>query len=264
MPLSTDAHGRVLREVAPARIALSHEDHLDAPLCLQVALIRDLRRTVPVRPDPEEAAFPQRWDGDLSLDERTWWRGDWQAMAAPAKKTTAKLIPIVTTEVSPMIDAVELARISIYRWPAQENVIKDYLLPLGLDTNHGFAKAAVENSEVDKRRTHLEQRLPQLKHGRRAQASARPRPVGDGSASASNTNSAARRCIKNSGNTSSAWKNKTCQTLCSDASSRSARLRSMPNWNRCARKNGKPMNNATMNSASKNVTVKSNVRFSVY
>ena len=38
-----------------------------------------------------------------------------------------------------------------------------HLLPLGLDTNHGFAKVAVENSEVAKRRTRLEQRLARLK-----------------------------------------------------------------------------------------------------
>jgi hypothetical protein len=44
----------------------------------------------------------------------------------------------------------------------RENVIKDYLLPLGLDTNHGFAKVAVENSEVTKRRTQLQQRLSRL------------------------------------------------------------------------------------------------------
>jgi hypothetical protein len=40
---------------------------------------------------------------------------------------------------------------------------KDYLRPLGLDTNHGFSKVAVENSEVAKRRTRLEQRLARLK-----------------------------------------------------------------------------------------------------
>lgn len=179
VPLSTDTHGHISREVAPARISLPREDHPDAPLCLQVALIRDLRRTVPVRPDPEEAAFPAHWDSDLPNDQRTWWREGWQATAAPAKETTAKLIPIVTTEVSPTIDAVELAQTYIHRWPAQENVIKDYLLPLGLDTNHGFAKIVVENSEVAKRRTHLEQRLARLKQWaqsadkREAQASRR-------------------------------------------------------------------------------------------
>ena len=163
VPLSTDVHGQFTREVAPARITLSREDHPDAPLHLQVALIRDLRRTVPVRPDPEEASYPVRWDADHGRDDPRWWDADWQATAAPAKETTAKLIPIVTTEVSPTIDAIELAQTYIHRWPVQENVIKDYLLPLGLDTNHGFAKVVVENSEVAKRRTQLEQRLARLK-----------------------------------------------------------------------------------------------------
>lgn len=174
-----DVHQQVIRQVAPARITLSREDHPDEPLCLQVALIRDLRRTVPVRPDPEEAWSPQRWESDLPLDERTWWREDWQATAAPAKETAPKLIPIVTTQETPTIDAVELAQTYIRRWPAQENIIKDYLLPLGLDTNHGFAKVAVENSEVAKRRTPLEQRRARLKQWaqsagkREAQASRR-------------------------------------------------------------------------------------------
>jgi hypothetical protein len=84
----------------------------------------------------------------------------WQATAAPAKETTAKLIPVVTT--AQTIDAVELAQTYIHRWPAQENVIKDYLLPLGLDTNHGFAKVAVENSEIARQRTHLLQRQSRL------------------------------------------------------------------------------------------------------
>jgi hypothetical protein len=33
VPLSRDAHGQIIREVAPARIVLSREDHPDAPLC---------------------------------------------------------------------------------------------------------------------------------------------------------------------------------------------------------------------------------------
>src|SRR5260221_2306677 len=74
----------------------------------------------------------------------------------------ARLIPIVTTAQTHPLDAIELAQTYIHRWPAQENVIKDYLLPLGLDTNHGFAKVAVEKSEVAKRRTRLEQRLAPL------------------------------------------------------------------------------------------------------
>src|SRR5207248_2126850 len=111
----------------------------------------------------EEAENQPRWDSDLLPDERTWWREGWQATAAPAKETTPKLIPIVTTEETPTIDAVELAQTYIHRWPAQENVIKDYLRPLGLDTNHGFAKTPVENSEVAKRRSSLEKRLVNLK-----------------------------------------------------------------------------------------------------
>lgn len=179
VPLSTDACGQVMREVAPARITLPCEDFPDAPLSLQVALIRDLRRRVPVPLDQEEAPYPARWDSDLPPDERAWWREGWQATATPAKETTAKLIPIVTTQETEPIDAVELTQTYIHRWPAQENIIKDYLLPLGLDTNHGFAKAAVENSEMTKRRTHLEQRLTRLKQWaqsagkREAQASRR-------------------------------------------------------------------------------------------
>src|SRR5438552_10403359 len=179
VPLSRNSHGQLIREVAPARISLPREDHPDDPLCLQVALIRDLRRTVPVQPDPEEAPYPSRWDSDLPLEERAWWREGWQATAAPAKETTAKLIPIVTTQETPTMDAIELAQTYIHRWPAQENIIKDYLLPLELDTNHGFAKVAVRNSEVAKRRTHLEQQRARLKQwaqsadNREAQASRR-------------------------------------------------------------------------------------------
>ena len=161
LPLSTDAKGQIIREVAPARISLARPDHPGEQLCLQVALIRDLRRMVPVVPDQEDTALPSRWDADLPRNELAWWQEGWQATAAPAKETTAKLIPIVTT--AQTIDAVELAQTYIHRWPAQENVIKDYLLLLGLDTNHGFAKVAVENSEVVRQRTHLQQRLTRLK-----------------------------------------------------------------------------------------------------
>ncbi len=46
LPLSTDAKGQIIREVAPARITLPRPEHPDEHLCLQVALIRDLRRLV--------------------------------------------------------------------------------------------------------------------------------------------------------------------------------------------------------------------------
>jgi len=160
--LSTDAQGQVVREVAPARIALRRPAHPGEVLCLRVALIRDLRRLVPVQSGQEDGELARGWDGDLGPTERQWWQEDWQATAAPATATAPKLIPIVTT--ADTCDAVELAQTYIHRWPAQENVIKDYLLPLGLDTNHGFAKTPVENSEVSKRRSRLQKRLAKLKH----------------------------------------------------------------------------------------------------
>ncbi len=177
LPLSTDAKGQIIREVAPARITLPRPDHPGEHLCLRVALIRDLRRFVPVVPDPEDTDLPRRWDADRALADPRWWEEGWQATAAPAKEMTAKLIPIVTT--AQTCDAVELAQTYIHRWSVQENVIKDYLLPLGLDTNHGFAKVAVENSEIAKQRAHLQQRQNRLQQWaqsagkREAQASKR-------------------------------------------------------------------------------------------
>jgi hypothetical protein len=74
--------------------------------------------------------------------------------------TQPKLIPIVTT--AETCDAVALAQIYTARWPQQENIIRDFLIPLGLDTNHGYRKTSVENSEVAKQRTTLEQRRDRL------------------------------------------------------------------------------------------------------
>src|SRR6266404_3644071 len=97
LPLSTDAKGQLIREVAPARIILPRPDHPGAQLCLQVALIRDLRRLVAVRPDQEDRDLPWRWDVDRERTDPRWWEEGWQATAAPAKEMMAKLIPIVTT-----------------------------------------------------------------------------------------------------------------------------------------------------------------------
>jgi len=116
---------------------------------LQVALIRDLRRQVPCVPSDEDP------NDDPSLPP--WWRENWQAEPTKVGPTTAKLIPIVTT--APCIDAVELAQTYIRRWNCQENIIRDYLLPLGLDTNHGYGKTLVPNSEASKKRATLEKRL---------------------------------------------------------------------------------------------------------
>ena len=68
-----------------------------------------------------------------------------------------KLIPIVTTAAE--ADAVELVHTYTRRWPAQENAIRDWLIPLGIDVNHGEAYTAVANSEVTKKREALQKRL---------------------------------------------------------------------------------------------------------
>jgi hypothetical protein len=125
-------------------------------------LIRDLRRLVPVERDLEDADLPRSFDADRERADPRWWEEGWQATPAPATEMTPKLIPIVTT--ANTCDPVELAQTYIHRWPAQENVIKDFLRPLGLDTNHGFAKTPVENSEVARRRSSLHKRLAKLKH----------------------------------------------------------------------------------------------------
>jgi hypothetical protein len=46
----------------------------------------------------------------------------------------------------------------------QENMMRDWLLPLGLDTNHGYRKTPVVNSEVAKKRATLEKRLSHVEH----------------------------------------------------------------------------------------------------
>src|SRR5260370_4477366 len=123
----------------------------DEPLRLAVALIRDLRRTVSCSPSEED--LPRAWWADIRHEEVAWWQEGWQATPAPAMPMEPKLIPIVTT--AEQIDAVTLAQTDIHRCPAQENVIKDFLLPLGLDVNHGFAKTPVIKSEGNKKRKTL-------------------------------------------------------------------------------------------------------------
>jgi hypothetical protein len=157
VPLRVSRQGQVVREVAPASIALPLPDHPGESLLLRVALIRDLRCSIPVLPSKEDREYPKRWDADLDWHERMWWDEAWQATPTPAMPTAPKLIPIVTT--APTVDAIELAQTYTKRWMAQENIIRDFLLPLGLDTNHGYGKMPVENSEVGKRRATLEKRL---------------------------------------------------------------------------------------------------------
>jgi len=159
VPFAYDRDGTLIREVASARFALSLPERSGEPLLLYVALVRDLRHQVPLQRDEDE--LPPRWDADLAWPERDWRMAEWVATPKPATPTTAKLIPIVAT--AEVGDAPTLARTYFQRWPLQENIIRDFLIPLGIDTNHGYAKMEVVNSEVAKRRETLEARLTTLK-----------------------------------------------------------------------------------------------------
>jgi hypothetical protein len=157
VPLQTDRQGKVIREVALARFGLPLSEHPGHELEVQVALIRDWRRLVPKAPSSEEEDRPLRWDEKPDGTHEYWLDENWQATPLPAQPTEPKLIPIVTTET--VADAIELVQTYTRRWPVQENVIRDWLIPLGIDTNHGYAKIAVTNSEVAKKREALQKRL---------------------------------------------------------------------------------------------------------
>jgi hypothetical protein len=158
VPFQYDRDGTLVREVAPACFSLTRPDHPGERLHLRVALVRDLRARVPCAQPATNTHVPYGWLEDLDLADTAWYREGWVATPAPATPTAPKLIPVVTTATDVDVDAVELARAYFDRWPQQENVIKDWLLPLGLDINHGYAKTPVENSEVSKRRAALEKR----------------------------------------------------------------------------------------------------------
>ena len=160
VPWRCDRRGRVIREVASARYSLPLPDHPGQRLPLWVALVRDWTRQVPVPASKAVQASRPRWDADLEWKAGWWWDADWVATSSPALPTEPKLIPIVTT--APLVDAVALAETYTHRWPAQENSLRDWLLALGLDTNHGYRATPVENSEVSKRRGALQGRLERL------------------------------------------------------------------------------------------------------
>ena len=153
VPLEYHREGKMVREVAPACFALPLPDQPGQRLPLRAALIRDWRKPVArqMTEEEEEQASEQKWK------KPSVWHANWKAEPTSAAPTTAKLIPIVTTASS--ADAVELAQTYTRRWPVQENVIKDFLLPLGLDINHGYGKTPIVNSEVAKKRAAFEKRL---------------------------------------------------------------------------------------------------------
>jgi hypothetical protein len=157
VPLHVDRQGKVIREVALARFSLPLPEHQGQELEVRVALIRDWRRLVPKAPSSEEEDRPLRWDEKPDGTHEYWLDENWQATPLSAPPMEPKLIPIVTTAAE--ADAVELVQTYTRRWPAQENAIRDWLIPLGIDVNHGYGKTPVINSEVAKKREALQRRL---------------------------------------------------------------------------------------------------------
>jgi len=161
VPLRVDRQGKVIREVTLARFSLSLPEHPGQNLDVRVALIRDLCRLIADEQRPEDEDGLRRWDEKADGTHEDWLDANWQATPMKASPTVPKLIPIVTT--APEADVVELAQTYTRRWPAQENVIRDWLIPLGIDVNHGFAKTPVINSEVAKKREALQRRLDNVR-----------------------------------------------------------------------------------------------------
>ena len=157
VPLRVDREGKVIREVALARLRLPLPEHHGQELDLRVALIRNLCRHVRRSERPEDEDESRRWDEKPDGTPEHWLDEGWKATPLPAAPTVPKLIPIVTT--ATQADAVELAQTYTRRWPAQENAIRDWLIPRGIDVNHGYGKTPVSNSEVAKKREALQRRL---------------------------------------------------------------------------------------------------------
>ena len=125
---------------------------------MAVAFIRDWRKLVPAETEPSP---PENdWQRDLPLDAPQFWEEGWQALPAPPVPRTPKRIAVVST--GRQGDAVELAQTSFKRWNSQENIIRDWLLPLNLDTNHGYAKEQVVNAELAKRQVVAQGRAQRL------------------------------------------------------------------------------------------------------
>ncbi len=156
-PWRYNRHGQLICEVASARFALRRPDPSDPPLEVEVALIRDWRKVLVV-----EGADIQDWQADLTSQPLRFWEEGWQALPAPPRPTTPKLIPVMTTGQG--MGTMELAQTYFHRWNCQENSIRDWLIPLNLDTNHGYAKEQVVNSELAKRQVVLEGRVHRLEH----------------------------------------------------------------------------------------------------
>ena len=96
--------------------------------------IRDYRR------------LPPAADDDDAPDRAAWWEETWTP--TPTGQLDApRLIPMVMT--GAMDRPQTLVDWYRGRWPAQENHVKLWLLPLGLDVNAGFQKTAVANRTMN-------------------------------------------------------------------------------------------------------------------
>ncbi len=157
LPWRSDREGSVVCEVAAARFELARPTLPGQSLAVRVALIRDWRKLIVCEAVTGEG---EQWKADLAPDQQQFWEPAWQATPAPSAPTRPKLIPVVTT--AAQAAAVELAHTYFRRWNCQENAIRDWLIPLNLDTNHGYAKEPVVNSELVKRRAVLEKRVAHL------------------------------------------------------------------------------------------------------
>ena len=163
--------GQVICEVASARFALPRPNSADPALEVKVALIRDWRKLLPA--EPVEEAADDDWKADLASHQVQFWEEEWQALPAAPVPRKPKLIAVVST--GPKVEAAELAQTYFERWNCQENIIRDWLIPLNLDTNHGYAKEQTVNSElvkhqvVTQRRAQRLQQLAQACRGRLGQ-----------------------------------------------------------------------------------------------
>ena len=160
-PWRSNRHGQLICEVASARFTLPRPNPLDPPVAVEVALMRDWRKRLSME-GPSEVADGHDWKADLAPDQAQFWEEGWQALPTPPAPTTPKLIPVITTGRG--MEAVELAHTYFRRWNCQENSIRDWLIPLNLDTNHGYAKEQVVNSELAKRQLVLSGRVQRLEH----------------------------------------------------------------------------------------------------
>jgi hypothetical protein len=165
-PWRSNRQGQVICEVASARFTLKRSKHPEQPLEVNVALIRDWRKVQPGA-CVNETGDEQDWKADLIDDQTPCWEDGWQAVPAPPAPTSPKLIAVITTGQG--MQAIELADTYFHRWNCQENAIRDWLIPLNLDVNHGYGKEPVVNPEQAKRQAVLQGRVQRLE--RFAQAS---------------------------------------------------------------------------------------------